>query len=362
MTDTEFGTVVVTGGAGFIGCALSQLLAARAERWIAVDTLNPRIHPSVDRPVRLAESAELVVADITSPETWSALLADARPDIVIHLAAETDTGLSLSHVSRFSETNVHGTAVMLDAFAAHGIAPRHLLVASTRAVYGEGQWRHQDGSTFSPGQRTHAQLERSEWDFADAEPIAARAGTTPPAPTSIYGATKLGQETMLAAWAGGRDTTFTALRLQNVYGPGQSLINPYTGILPLFVQTIARGEVIDVYEDGRMTRDFVHITDVAAAFAAALRRPLDGRAVVADVGCGIASSLAEIAELISSVGDGQQPSVSGQFRDGDVRHAWSDVDASERTLGWRPRVTWRDGITEYARTLLSELDLAKDTA
>lgn len=361
MTDTEFGTVLVTGGAGFIGCALSQILAARADRWIAVDSLNPRIHPSADRPARLAEGAELVVADITAPETWSALLSDVRPDIVIHLAAETDTGLSLSHVSRFSETNVHGTAVMLDAFAAHGIAPRHLLVASTRAVYGEGQWRHQDGSTFSPGQRTHAQLERAQWDFPNAKPLAARAGTTPPAPTSIYGATKLGQETMLAAWAGGRDTTFTALRLQNVYGPGQSLINPYTGILPLFVQTVARGEVIDIYEDGQMTRDFVHITDVATAFAAALRRPLDGRAVVADVGCGIASSLEEIAALISSVGNGPRPSVSGGFRDGDVRHAWSDVDASERTLGWRPRVNWRDGIAEYTQTLLAELDQAKET-
>lgn len=362
MTDTEFGTVLVTGGAGFIGCALSQILAAHAERWIAVDTLNPRIHPSADRPDRLAKEAELVVADIASPGTWVDVLAHVRPDIVIHLAAETDTGLSLSHVSRFSETNVHGTAVMLDAFAAHGIAPQHLLVASTRAVYGEGQWRHKDGSTYSPGQRTHAQLESAQWDFPHAEPLAARAGTTPPAPTSVYGATKLGQETMLAAWSGGRDTTFTALRLQNVYGPGQSLINPYTGILPLFVQTAARGEVIDVYEDGQMTRDFVHITDVADAFAAALRRPLDGRSVVADVGCGVASSLGEVAALISAVSGGPRPTVSGRFRDGDVRHAWSDVDASELTLGWRPSVSWLDGITEYTQTLLAELNRTKETA
>ena len=356
MTHTPLGTIVVTGGAGFIGCALSQKLAGSAERWIALDSMNPRTHPTPERPSRLADAAELVVADITRNETWNDLLEDVRPDIVIHLAAETDTGLSLNHVSRFSETNVHGTAVMVDMLAAHGIAPEHVLVASTRATYGEGQWTRSDGSMFSPGQRTHAQLARGEWDFADAEPVAARAGVTPTAPTSIYGATKLGQESMLSAWSGGRDTAFTALRLQNVYGPGQSLINPYTGILPLFVQAAARGESVDVYEDGRMTRDFVHISDVVAAFEAALERPLDGRAVTVDVGCGIPASLGDVARLISEVAGAPAPTVSGHFRDGDVRHAWCDIAPTTSALGWSPQTQWRAGITRYTQDLLSELE------
>lgn len=355
-TETELGTVLVTGGAGFIGCALSRLLAPRAQRWIAIDNLNPRIHSSGERPPLLADQAELVIGDITSSDFWREFLARERPDVVIHLAADTDTGLSLDQVSRFSATNVQGTAVMLDAFAAHDYAPAHMLVASTRAVYGEGQWRSANGSTFSPGQRTHAQLARAQWDFPDSEPLSACAGRTPTAPTSIYGATKLGQETMLAAWSGGRDTTFTSLRLQNVYGAGQSLINPYTGILPLFIQAVARGATIDVYEDGRMSRDFVHVSDVAAAFAAAMLRPLDGRALIADVGCGVASSVLEVAELIAEVAGGPPPSVSGRFRDGDVRHAWCDVGATRQQLDWIPVVPWRDGIRDYALDLLSDLE------
>jgi len=349
MGNSPLGTVIVTGGAGFIGCVLSNSLIERADRWIAVDTLNPRIHASQKRPERLSAGAELVVADITDPSTWDAALRDTVPDTIIHLAAETDTGLSLHHVTRFADVNVGGTAVMLDALAARDIVPAHVVVASTRAVYGEGQWRSEiDGHLFSPGQRTHAQLERGEWDFPDAAPVGTRAGSTPPAPTSIYGATKLGQETMLSAWCGGRDSTFTALRLQNVYGPGQSLINPYTGILPLFVQTAARRERIDVYEDGRMTRDFVHVDDVAAAFEATLARPLDGRALVADVGAGIPASIGEVAAEIAEVTGGPAPAVSGRYRDGDIRHAWCDLATVQNQFEWTPAVDWRTGITEYA--------------
>ncbi|KAF2412166.1 hypothetical protein B1729_16215 [Microbacterium sp. B35-04] len=348
MPEQHLGSVLVTGGAGFVGCALASRLAATADRWIAVDSLNPRIHASPRRPAGLTEDAELVIADITEPETWSALLQDVRPDIVVHLVAETDTGLSLDNATRFAAVNVGGTAVMLDRLAQHDAVPAHILIASSRAVYGEGLWRSRSsGDLFSPGQRTHRQLAAGQWDFPDADPQPSVAGVTPAHPTSIYGATKHAQDTMLSAWCGSRDVELTILRLQNVYGPGQSLINPYTGLLPLFVQIAGRGEPIDVFEDGLMTRDFVHVEDVARAFETAMQNPRPGAARVIDVGSGEATPILEVARLVSSIVGGAEPAVTGRYRDGDVRHAWTETTLGRTELGWSPSIGWRDGISDY---------------
>lgn len=350
MPQQRLGTVVVTGGAGFVGCALAAELAHAADRWIAVDSLNPRIHARPDRPERLPDEAELVVADITDRATWSSLLANVRPDVIVHLVAETDTGLSLDHATRFAAVNVGGTAMMLDQLAEHDATPAHILTASSRAVYGEGVWRHlATGETFSPGQRTHRQLAAAQWDFPDALPEASVAGSTPVHPTSIYGATKYAQDTMLSAWCGSHDVQLTVMRLQNVYGPGQSLINPYTGLLPLFVQIAGRGDSIDVFEDGLMTRDFVHVEDVARAFAAAMIGERNGVGGVFDIGSGEATPILEVARLVSTIVGGGEPTVSGRYRDGDVRHAWTEAIAARDELGWTPRIGWREGIGEYVR-------------
>lgn len=291
-----------------------------------------------------------MVADITDPGTWDKLLDDVAPDVIIHLVAETDTGRSLENAARFTAVNVGGTAVMLDQLARRGSIPAQIMIASSRAVYGEGLWRNNTtGREFVPGQRTHRQLAAAEWDFPDADPQPSRAGVTPANPTSIYGATKHAQDVILSAWCGARDVRLDVLRLQNVYGPGQSLINPYTGLLPLFVQIASRGEAIDVYEDGLMTRDFVHVEDVARAFGAAMRTTSDELTRVIDVGSGVPTSILDVARLVSSVVGGPEPVVSGRFRDGDVRHAWCSTDAARDELGWVPRVGWQDGIGSYAR-------------
>jgi dTDP-L-rhamnose 4-epimerase len=152
------GTVVVTGGAGFIGCGLSRALAARADRWIVLDSLHPQIHASARRPDELHDAAELIVGDVTDPGVWDALLARVTPDIVVHLAAETGTAQSLNEASRHARTNVVGTTEMLDAFGRAGVLPGHLLLSSSRAVYGEGAWKSTSGEVFYPGQRSHRQL------------------------------------------------------------------------------------------------------------------------------------------------------------------------------------------------------------
>lgn len=339
------GTVLVTGGAGFIGCALSKQLAADADRWVALDVLHPQVHPSQDRPSDLAAAAELIVGDVTNPADWDRVLADVRPDVVVHLAAETGTAQSLHEASRHALVNVAGTTQMLDAFGRHGHVPAHVLLSSSRAVYGEGSWRAADGSVFNPGMRSHAQLERGEWDFPGASAIASSAAVSLPAPTSVYGATKLAQEHVLAAWAGSHDVPLSVLRFQNVYGPGQSLINSYTGIVSMFSQWAKAGQSIPVYEDGQITRDFVFIDDVAASIVAAILKPptADARRRL-DVGFGIGTTILELAQVVADYHGAPAPHINGKYRDGDVRHAWCDTSATTAELGWTPKIDLSEGV------------------
>lgn len=344
MTDT-LGTVLVTGGAGFIGCALSHRLAPRAEQWVAFDILHPQVHPTEDRPAGLHPDAELVKGDVTSPGDWDALLASVEPQVIVHLAAETGTAQSLYEASRHALVNVAGTTQMLDALGRHGITPQHVVLTSSRAVYGEGEWRREDGTVFSPGQRSHAQFERAEWNFAGATPLPAVASVTRPAPTSVYGATKLAQEHILNAWAGAHDVPVSVLRLQNVYGAGQSLINPYTGICSMFSLWARDGKSIPVYEDGLITRDFVYIDDVADALVAAISQPPapDERRLV-DIGSGVGSTILELASEIAAFYSAPEPHVNGKYRDGDIRFASCDITAAQAQLGWKPSVDLREGV------------------
>jgi dTDP-L-rhamnose 4-epimerase len=332
--DPKSQNVLVTGGAGFIGSALSRLLADRYGQWVAFDSMHPQVHADGARPDALHPSADLVVGDVVSAEDWDRLLADFTPDIVIHLAAETGTSQSLNEASRHARVNVVGTTEMTDAFVRHGVRPELILLASSRAVYGEGEWALADGARLTPGLRSHAQLEKGEWDFPGATPLPSEAATTVPHPVNIYGATKLAQENLLEAWCGSHDVRRAVLRLQNVYGPGQSLINAYTGIVSLFSQWAEQKKVIDVYEDGAIVRDFVYIDDVVSAFAAVLGGAGDSRTY--DVGSGDATSLLDMAQTIARFHGAPEPRITGQYRDGDVRHAACSVERTIADLGWRP--------------------------
>ncbi len=259
------GRVLVTGGAGFIGTTLARELADAAEQWVVLDNLHPQVHPGSQPPADLPASVDLRVGDVTSADDLDAVVADLRPDTVVHLAAETGTAQSLSESTRHGMVNVVGTTQLLDALTRAGHVPAHFVLTSSRAVYGEGVWRNADGSTFQPGLRTHAQLEAGTWDHGDdAAHVPNTVAGTHPNPINVYGATKLAQEQILAAWTGSHDTRLSVLRLQNVYGPRQSLSNPYTGIVSLFSRLAREGESIPLYEDGDITRDFVHIDDVVA--------------------------------------------------------------------------------------------------
>ncbi len=338
------GKVLVTGGAGFIGCALSQLVGDRAERWVVVDNLHPQVHPTADRPTALHEAAELVVADVVEASTWDRVLADLRPDVVVHLAAETGTAQSLSESTRHASVNVVGTTQILDGLTRAGHVPSHLILTSSRAVYGEGTWRRADGTLWQPGARTHAQLESGQWDFPDATHLPNSVLSSTPAPSSVYGATKLAQEHVLSAWGGSHDVPVSVLRLQNVYGPGQSLTNPYTGIVSLFSQLARQGESIPLFEDGEITRDFIFIDDVATALAAVMAAPPTMPVQTFDVGAGVRTTIRHLATTVAAYHGAPEPHVTGQFRDGDVRHASCDVTSTVAQLAWSPQWSLADGV------------------
>jgi dTDP-L-rhamnose 4-epimerase len=354
LPEKSFGTVLVTGGAGFIGSALSQRLAAKAERWVVLDSLHPQVHPRRERPAALHPLAELIVGDITDSSVWSRLLETVRPDVVVHLAAETGTAQSLREATRHAEVNVVGTTMMLDAFGAAGHVPAHFVLSSSRAVYGEGAWKRADGALFSPGQRSHEQLEAAAWDFDGAVPVPSEALRTWPAPTSVYGATKLAQEHILTAWTGSNGSELTILRFQNVYGPGQSLSNPYTGIVSLFSQVAMDGDSIPVYEDGLITRDFVYISDVADSLSTVLEsRPVMSPSTF-DIGSGVGTTIEGLAAHIAAFHAAPEPHLTGAFRDGDVRHAECDIQRSLEMLEWRPQWAVTEGIAALQEWIAAE--------
>lgn len=347
-------TCLVTGGAGFIGCALSSGLAERFTRVLVLDSLHPQVHAQQVRPDRLDERVEFQHADVTDPGVWDQVIPTLRPDIIIHLAAETGTGQSLRESTRHAHVNVVGTTSMLDGLSRHGHAPKQIVLSSSRAVYGEGAWRRADGSVYYPGSRSLQQLERQHWDFLGATHIPFAAQVIHPRPSNVYAATKLAQEHLLEAWCSAFGARLTVLRLQNVYGPGQSLTNSYTGIVSLFAQMARDGRSIPLYEDGEMLRDFVYIEDVAAAFLAAIDAP-PAEAARLDIGTGGANTLAQAAHILTRRYGAPAPHVSGAYRLGDVRHASCNIEPTKSALPWQPQWPLERGLESLCLWIDQEL-------
>lgn len=338
--------MLISGGAGFIGSALSSRLVEAGYDVAVLDVLHPQVHGG-DRPIELPSGVRLFTGDVTHAPDWDAVLRLFRPSQIVHLAAETGTAQSLAEATRHGSVNVVGTTQLLDALSRSGLVPEQLVLASSRAVYGEGAW--QAGTQiFYPRPRSHAQLLAGEWDphgpgGEQAVPLPSRADRTEPRPINVYAATKLAQEHLLAAWAAAHDTNLSVLRLQNVYGPGQSLTNSYTGIVALFARLARQKVPLEVYEDGRIVRDFVYIDAVVDALLAAVRRPATARRCL-DIGSGEATTIHQLATRIAGLCDAPEPVVVGKFRDGDVRAASCDIEAARAELGWHPKTTLDEGL------------------
>lgn len=343
-------SVLITGGAGFIGSRLARRLLDAGSEVFVMDALHPQVHTGFGRPADLPDGARLLTGDVTQASAYDAVLKLCRPEVVVHLAAETGTGQSLREATRHGAVNVVGTTQLTDALLRADAVPAHVVLASSRAVYGEGAWRPVGGgTTFYPPPRTAEQMQSSRWDpvapdGSAAEPVPSDAASTEARPTNVYAATKLAQEHILGAWSAAMGNSLSILRLQNVYGPGQAVTNPYTGVVTFFARAALAGEVLDVYEDGRIHRDFVFVDDVVAALGAAIETPPASGVRRVDVGSGTRSTIHEVADLVASLTGAPTPEVTGHYRDGDVRAAMCDIDAARTDLAWSPAVGLREGL------------------
>jgi len=349
--------IVITGGLGFIGRHLATRLIAAGHEVLLIDSLNPQIHgdaPDTTPP----EGARFVKLDATLLHEHSELLDGS--DAVFHLAAETGTAQSMYRVTRYVGVNCGATAALLEAIARCTRRPRQVILASSRAIYGEGAYVRPDAPTrvLQPPPRTPLALAAALWEPRDADGSPLIAVATPEslpfAPGSVYAATKGSQELLLNSAAAALGLRSTIFRPQNVYGEGQSLRNPYTGIISIFFNRARQGLPISVYEDGQETRDFVHVSDVAAAMEAALAADLPS-GVAINLGAGQPTTILDLAAALLRAGGLAVPvDVTGQYRVGDIRHGYADLAVARRLLGFAPRVALDEGLRRFCAWASSE--------
>ena len=344
--------VLITGGAGFIGQRVSRALLLQGTAVRILDNFSPQIHASDVLPNDLVNHVEVIKADVRDRDALKQALIGV--DTIVHLAAETGTGQSMYEIDRYFSVNVQGTATMLDLLQNDecGKSLRSIVVASSRAVYGEGAYQCATHGMVFPEQRTRERMSGNAF-----EPVCPACGSpvsllpTPEAspfmPMSMYGMTKQVQEQAVLLFARTRGINGFGLRYQNVYGPGQSLKNPYTGILAVFSNLARQNQGIEIYEDGLESRDFVYIDDVVEATMRSINYP--GQFVGAlNVGSGQATSVMTVARQIKAFfGSSSSIKVTGAFRMGDIRHNIADVSKLEQVLGFVPSVTFKQGLANF---------------
>jgi len=358
--------ILITGGGGFIGSALAIQLIDVGNSVIIIDSFSPQIHGADHKasPLfqRIPAETEIIHADIREQHSLRSALRNA--DMVVHLAAETGTGQSMYDIHNYVSVNIDATGLMLDMIANDDqINIEKIVVASSRAIYGEGKYHCQEHGVVYPNSRRVVDMQAK--DFAvkcpicsvDAQVQATDEGSVQ-SPSSLYGISKQSQEAIVMNVGTSLGIPCVALRYQNVYGPGQSLQNPYTGILSIFSTRIKNGNHIDIYEDGLESRDFVYIDDVVTATKLALENDAANYQVF-NIGSGEAISVNTVAkELCNNLAGEQNYSSSGHFRIGDIRHNYADLRLAESVLGFTPTVHFAEGIERFTQWVdtLDEFD------
>ncbi|EFQ81784.1 NAD dependent epimerase/dehydratase family protein [Aeromicrobium marinum DSM 15272] len=353
--------VLITGGAGFIGSRLARRFADDGHRVTILDTLSPQVHgadPAQDSPLlkAAAEVAEVVQGSVTDVDALRRVLPDQH--VVVHLAAETGTGQSMYEIDRYVEANIGGTAKLLDLLANEPHHVGRVVIASSRSIYGEGAYRSSAGEIVYPSHRDDAAMAAGDFDVhAPGHDPLTLVPTDESArlhPSSVYGISKQVQESLIMTVAPTIGIEGVALRYQNVYGPGQSLKNPYTGILSIFSTLIRQGREINIFEDGHESRDFVYIDDVVEATYLASTVPGAAHQVM-NVGSGVATSVLEVtAALQAAFGSDVPVRVSGNYRLGDIRHNVADTTRLAEVLGFTPAVDFATGVGRFVEWVLTE--------
>ncbi|HLD98991.1 MAG TPA: NAD-dependent epimerase/dehydratase family protein [Bdellovibrionota bacterium] len=340
--------ILITGGAGFIGSHLSRELEQAGHHVRVLDNFSAQVHGN--RPDRRTTSAAVQVGDVRNPEHVK--LALDGIDVVFHFAASVGVGQSMYEVRSYVDNNNLGTATLLQAIIAEKLATiERLIVASSMSIYGEGLYVSAENTAVDNARRDVRDLERHDWEPKgfDGLPIFPR--PTPeskkPELASIYALSKFDQEQMCLMLGAAYRIPTVALRFFNVYGPGQALSNPYTGVMAIFASRILNGHSPIVYEDGLQKRDFVHVSDVARACHLAM---LSSQAAghVINIGSGIQYTILEIAERMARamMRPDIRPELTGRCRIGDIRHCFADITLARKLLGFEPRITLSDGLKE----------------
>ena len=349
--------VLVTGGAGFIGSHLVDELLRRGHRVRVVDALVPQVHGTATRPKYLPNDVEFIKADVRHPQTWKRALKGVR--IVFHQAAEVGVGQSMYEVTKYMEANTLGTAVMWQALITGTYRVEKVLVASSMSIYGEGQYRCQEHGVVYPSLRADAQLKRREWEMRcpTCEAVVRWERTPedkPLAPTSVYAISKRDQEELSLSIGRAYKIPTVALRYFNIYGPRQSLSNPYTGVAAIFSSRLVNRKPPIVFEDGQQSRDFIHVCDIVRANLLAMERSSADYEVF-NVGTGVPTTILRMAQLLSQYLEVDvEPKITGKFRAGDIRHCIAAGAKIKDRLGFEPSVRFEDGLGDLVRWVQEE--------
>lgn len=358
--------VLITGGAGFIGSSLALKLLEKGYSVTVLDNLSPQIHgedgTTSELFLKIKDKVNFIQGDVINMDDWRKALKGQ--DVVVHLAAETGTGQSMYEINKYIDVNTKGTSNLLQILTNEDHSIKKIVVAASRAIYGEGMYFCSEHGTVYPVERTDEYMQKG--DFEVKCPICNRnvelMATTEETkihPTSIYGITKQMQEEMCMVVGKSLNIPVVAYRYQNVYGPGQSLKNPYTGILSIFSTIIKNNNKINIFEDGKESRDFVFIDDVVDATILGIEKE-EANFQSFNVGTGVGTTVLEVAATLKEkYQSNTEIEISGNYRLGDIRHNFADLTKIHEKLGFTPKVTFEEGIGKFV-AWVNQQDVVED--
>ena len=349
----QYKNILITGGAGFIGSNLALKLIEKGYKVTVLDNLSPQIHTS-NSPLydSIKDKVRFIKGTVLSYDDWKNALEEI--DVVVHLAAETGTGQSMYEIEKYTDVNIKGTSIFLDILANEKHSVKKMIVASSRAIYGEGKYECSSCGIVYPNERKDEDMSKGDFTVkcptcnANAKLLATDENSKIH-PSSIYGITKQVQEQMFMVMGKTLNIPALVFRYQNVYGAGQSLSNPYTGILSIFSTRIKNGNDINIFEDGKESRDFVYIDDVVDATILGIEKD-EANYEVFNVGLGLAIDVNKVAStLVKEYKSNSKISISGNYRLGDIKDNYADLTKIQTKLGFKPKVSFEEGIKRFTK-------------
>ena len=346
--------ILITGGAGFIGSNLALKLISKGYNVTVLDNLSEQIHgsnPESDSPLyqSIKGKVNFIKGTVTAKEDWQKAIA--KQDIIVHYAAETGTGQSMYEIQKYVDVNINGTAIALDLLANTSHQVKKMVIASSRSIYGEGKYKSDELGIVFPNHRISKHMDNGDFDVkvegSSSLILMATDEDSKIHPSSVYGITKQNQEQMIMTVCPTLGIAPVAFRYQNVYGPGQSLKNPYTGILSIFSTQIKNGNSINIFEDGKESRDFVFVDDVVDATILGIENE-EANNEIFNVGTGIPTDVITVANsLIKNYNKYVQVTISGNYRLGDIRHNYADLTKIKNKLSFNPKFSFEQGLKQF---------------